>query len=61
MERKNKKTNKTTFQEKLNKIINQENLVTNEKTATDNQWVSTGVDVFDNRERRDGPGGEDVM
>lgn len=30
----------------------------NEKTATDNQWVSTGIDPSDNRERRDGPGGE---
>ncbi|MEE1282627.1 MAG: hypothetical protein UHK60_10355 [Acutalibacteraceae bacterium] len=29
-----------------------------EKTATDNKWVSTGVNPYDNRERRDGPGGE---
>lgn len=30
-----------------------------EKTAVDNQWVSTGILTFeDNRERRDGPGGE---
>ncbi len=30
-----------------------------EKTAADNQWVSTGILPFkDNRERRDGPGGE---
>ncbi|MEE1076459.1 MAG: hypothetical protein UHY68_04260 [Acutalibacteraceae bacterium] len=29
-----------------------------EKTATDNKWVSTGVNTSDNRERRDGPGGE---
>lgn len=32
----------------------------NEKTATDNQWVSTGIDPSDHRERRDGPGGEDA-
>lgn len=32
-----------------------------EKTATDNQWVSTNMDHYpDNRERRDGPGGEDA-
>lgn len=33
----------------------------NEKTATNNQWVSTGLAHYpDNRERRDGPGGEDA-
>lgn len=33
----------------------------NEKTATNNQWVSTGLKNYpDNRERRDGPGGEDA-
>jgi hypothetical protein len=32
-----------------------------EKTATNNQWVSTNMDHYpDNRERRDGPGGEDA-
>ena len=32
----------------------------NKKTATNNQWVSTGLQNYpDNRERRDGPGGED--
>lgn len=32
-----------------------------EKTATNNQWVSTNMDYYpDNRERRDGPGGEDA-
>ncbi len=32
----------------------------NKKTATNNQWVSTGLqNTPDNRERRDGPGGED--
>ena len=31
------------------------------KTATDNQWVSTGLNHYpDHRERRDGPGGEDA-
>lgn len=31
------------------------------KTATDNQWVSTGIpEDPDNRPRRDGPGGEDA-
>ncbi len=30
----------------------------NEKTATNNQWVSTGKNLSDNRERRDGPGGD---
>ncbi len=31
----------------------------NRKTATNNQWVSTGLRYDnDNRERRDGPGGE---
>lgn len=34
----------------------------NKKTATDNQWLSTGVLPFDdNRERRDGPGGEKIQ
>ncbi len=29
-----------------------------QKTAADNQWTSTGIPPFsDNRERRDGPGG----
>lgn len=33
----------------------------NEKTAGNNQWVSTGLKPFpDKRERRDGPGGEDA-
>lgn len=31
----------------------------NHKTALDNQWVSTGKNLSDNRERRDGPGGEE--
>ncbi len=30
----------------------------NEKTATDNQWVSTGLEKPTSKERRDGPGGE---
>ena len=32
----------------------------NEKTATNNQWVSTGIKPNDKRERRDGPGGENA-
>ena len=33
----------------------------NEKTATDNKWVSTGQErPFDKTQRRDGPGGEDA-
>ncbi len=48
---------KTNFQ---NKVTNQ-NLEGNEKTATDNQWVSTGLKPDDNREHRDGPGGEDYL
>ncbi len=32
----------------------------NEKTATNNQWVSTGKNLSDKRERRDGPGGESL-
>lgn len=33
----------------------------NKKTATNNQWVSTGLQHYpDRRERRDGPGGEDA-
>lgn len=32
----------------------------NEKNATNNQWVSTGLKPNDNRERRDGPGGENA-
>lgn len=60
LERKNKKTNKKSFQEKIDKIISQENLAPNEKSATNNQWVSTGVDIFDNREHRDGPGEESL-
>ncbi len=32
-----------------------------DKTATDNKWVSTGVvKPHDKSERRDGPGGEDA-
>ncbi len=32
-----------------------------QKSATDNQWVSTGiVRPVDKSERRDGPGGEDA-
>ena len=32
-----------------------------EKTATDNRWVSTGLDRPNDKEvRRDGPGGEDA-
>jgi len=32
-----------------------------QKTATDNQWTSTGKDRPNNKsERRDGPGGEDA-
>lgn len=31
------------------------------KDAGNNQWVSTGLkNTLDNRERRDGPGGEDA-
>jgi hypothetical protein len=31
------------------------------KSEGDNQWVSTGLKNYpDNRERRDGPGGENV-
>ncbi len=37
---------------------NYENSKDNEKTATNNQWVSTGKNLSDDRERRDGPGGE---
>ncbi len=37
-----------------------QNKKNNEKTATNNQWVSTGVKSTDNRERRDGPGGENA-
>lgn len=33
----------------------------NEKTATNNQWISTGLNPDDDRERRDGPGGEDYL
>ncbi len=44
-----------------NDKINLNEKQNNEKTATDNQWVSTGLDNYpDNRERRDGPGGEDA-
>lgn len=33
----------------------------NEKTATDNQWTNNNLKYYpDNRERRDGPGGEDA-
>ena len=32
-----------------------------EKTATDNKWISTGqARPVDERDRRDGPGGEDA-
>ena len=44
---------------KNNKPI-QNNNKNNEKTATNNQWVSTGIKSSDNRERRDGPGGENA-
>lgn len=30
------------------------------KTATDNQWVSTGLEKPNNHIRRDGPGGENA-
>ncbi|MFR1517964.1 MAG: hypothetical protein ACLSVG_04200 [Clostridia bacterium] len=32
----------------------------NQKSAVNNQWVSTGKKSGDDRERRDGPGGEDA-
>lgn len=33
----------------------------NEKTATNNQWVSTGITKpTDKSDRKDGPGGEDA-
>ncbi len=33
----------------------------NEKSAGNNQWVTTGLQLTpDHRERRDGPGGEDA-
>lgn len=44
--------------ENTKKQISKKNNKDNKKTATDNQWVSTGVNPSDNRERRDGPGGE---
>ncbi|MEE1124451.1 MAG: hypothetical protein U0L18_00720 [Acutalibacteraceae bacterium] len=40
------------------KQINNKYNKANKKTATNNQWISTGVNPSDNRERRDGPGGE---
>lgn len=44
--------------ENIKKQVNKKDNKTNKKTATDNQWISTGVNPSDNRERRDGPGGE---
>lgn len=41
-------------------IDNEKNKAENEKTATDNQWVTTGKNLSDNRERRDGSGKEDA-
>lgn len=41
--------------------ITNEQTENNEKTATDNQWISTGLRPDDDRERRDGPGGEDYL
>ena len=33
----------------------------NEKSAGNNQWITTGLQLTpDHRERRDGPGGEDA-
>lgn len=45
----------------MENIVLTEELQDNEKTATNNQWISTGLKPFpDKRERRDGPGGEDA-
>ncbi len=41
-----------------NKELNDTVRNENKKTATNNQWVSTGKNLSDYRERRDGPGGE---
>ncbi len=41
-----------------NKNNNQQD---NEKTAVDNQWTNSNLKYYpDDRERRDGPGGEDA-
>lgn len=43
-----------------NKTVAKE-MQNNEKTATNNQWISTGLNPYeDKRERRDGPGGEGI-
>lgn len=39
-------------------VKNCENTKNNEKSAVNNQWITTGKNLSDNRERRDGPGGE---
>lgn len=37
------------------------NKLKQEKTATDNQWTNANLKYYpDQRERRDGPGGEDA-
>mgnify|MGYP007112587383 CR=1 FL=1 len=47
----------------VNYFMNDNNInpdKSNKKTATDNQWISTGRQhPADKTERRDGPGGED--
>ena len=49
-----------TSKSKINHKSKADRIDRNKKTAFDNQWVSTGLkSLEDNRERRDGPGGED--
>ncbi len=61
MENKNQKSQNN---KGLNNINNSDfgtNTKHNYKTAVDNEWISTEILPFDdNRERRDGPGGEDA-
>ncbi len=59
MQRKKHMDKSTEKRNNINDSNFDEILAVPEKTAADNQWVSTGIlPLNDNRERRDGPGGE---
>ena len=57
-----KKCHKESPDEKEKRISKEAmNVQDNEKSAGNNQWVTTGLQLApDDRERRDGPGGEDA-
>lgn len=61
MENKNQKSQNNKELNNINDSDFGTNSKHNYKTAVDNEWISTELLSFDdNRERRDGPGGEDA-